>query len=175
MLEPIVQDYIEAAQKLQSQAFCQQIDVPVLVTAAPELDPSFQSAPTRMLAEEDRIAMLRRERLDHRAKVLELRPRKPNRLGQVTIGRSESNDLVLPDETVSSQHAIYMPDPKTGRPVIQDLQSTNGSRINDHPLLPGRSAFVRDGDHISFGDAVYLFYSPEGLYEAVRALLDEGA
>jgi len=173
MIEPIVQDYLEAAQKMDSQGFCQQLDVPVLVTAAHGIDPSFQSAPTRMLAEEDRVAMLRRVRLDHRARVLELRPQRPNRLGQVTIGRSETNDLVLADETVSSQHAIYMPDPKTSRPIIQDLQSTNGSRINDHPLLPGRSAFVRDGDQLSFGDAGFLFYTPEGLYQALRALLSE--
>ena len=175
MLEPIVQDYLEAAQKLSDDAFCQQLDVPVLVTAVSDLDPSFQSAPTRMLAEEDRLAMLNRVRLDHRSRVLELRPRKPNRLRQVSIGRSESNDLVLADETVSSQHAIYMPDPKTSRPVVQDLQSTNGSRINDHPLLPGRSAFVRDGDTLPFGDAVFLFYSPAGLYDAMWVMLRAGA
>lgn len=170
MIEPIVQDYVEAAQKLACEAFCRQVTAPVLVTAAPALDQAFQSAPTRMLDDEIRLVLSGGQGLHHQSRVLDLQPRRPNRLGQVSIGRSEDNDLVLVDETVSSHHAIYSPEPRSGRPTIQDQESTNGSFINGRQLLPYRNALLSDGDVVAFGDAAFLFYLPAGLYIALRQL-----
>lgn len=176
MLETIVQDYVEAAQKLPLATFGQQVDVPVLITALPDAGPSFQDAATRMLEEGERLnAPARARKLDHRASVHELRPPKSNRIGQVTIGRSEDNDLVLTDETISSRHAIYAPDPKTGRPTLQDQESTNGTWLNDKRLLPYRNAFLTEGALVSFGDMTFLFYTPEGLYNALRSLATANA
>jgi hypothetical protein len=171
MLETIVQDYVEAALKLPLATFGQQVDVPVLITALPDAGPSFQDAATRMLAEGKRFNVpAQAKKLDHRASVHDLRPRKTNRIGQVTIGRSEDNDLVLTDETISSRHAIYAPDPKTGRPTLQDQESTNGTWLNDQRLLPYRNAFLPEGALISFGDMMFLFFTPEGFYNALRSL-----
>ncbi len=172
MIEPIVQDYIDVAMTMDRDSFCKQLSDYILVTATRQFEPSFQAAPTRMISDEERLSPVKKPPLDHKAKVMELRPQKPNRLNQVTIGRSEENDIVLTDETVSSHHAIFMPSPRTKKPTIQDYDSTNGTRINENPILPGRSVILHDGDLVSFGDMMFLFYSSSGLFETLRSMID---
>ena len=66
----------------------------------------------------------------------------------VNIGRADYNDLVIPDDSVSSQHAKLTR--REGVWVITDLGSTNGTLVDgeritsDTPIAPG--AFVRFGD-----------------------------
>ena len=66
----------------------------------------------------------------------------------MNIGRADYNDLVLPDESVSTSHAKLQR--REGVWVLVDLGSTNGTFIDgdqikgDAPLAPG--ATVRFGD-----------------------------
>jgi pSer/pThr/pTyr-binding forkhead associated (FHA) protein len=66
----------------------------------------------------------------------------------VNIGRAEYNDLVIPDDSVSSQHAKLTR--REGVWVLTDLGSTNGTMVDgepfsgDMPIAPG--AFVRFGE-----------------------------
>jgi pSer/pThr/pTyr-binding forkhead associated (FHA) protein len=66
----------------------------------------------------------------------------------VNIGRAEYNDLVVPDDSVSSQHAKLTR--REGIWILTDLGSTNGTMVDgervttDVPIAPG--AFVRFGD-----------------------------
>jgi pSer/pThr/pTyr-binding forkhead associated (FHA) protein len=66
----------------------------------------------------------------------------------VNIGRAEYNDLVVPDDSVSSQHAKLTR--REGVWILTDLGSTNGTMVDgeritaDVPIAPG--AFVRFGD-----------------------------
>jgi pSer/pThr/pTyr-binding forkhead associated (FHA) protein len=66
----------------------------------------------------------------------------------VNIGRADYNDLVLADESVSSQHAKLTR--REGVWILTDLGSTNGTMVDgekvaeDTPLAPG--CFVRFGD-----------------------------
>ena len=66
----------------------------------------------------------------------------------VNIGRAEYCDIVIPDDSVSSQHAKLTR--REGVWVLTDLGSTNGTLVDgekidgDVPLAPG--AFVRFGD-----------------------------
>lgn len=67
---------------------------------------------------------------------------------ELIIGRSSSCDLVVGDPTVSRRHArLFMRD---GRWVLQDLGSTNGSRLNGRWV--GRCQ-LRPGDDLWLGDA----------------------
>ena len=73
----------------------------------------------------------------------------------VNIGRADYNDLVLPDESVSTTHAKLQR--REGVWVLVDLDSTNGTFVDgdqvkgEAPLVPG--ATVRFGD-------VYLVFEP---------------
>ncbi len=66
----------------------------------------------------------------------------------VNIGRAEYNDIVVPDDSVSSQHAKLTR--REGIWILTDLGSTNGTLVDgervtgDIPIAPG--AFVRFGD-----------------------------
>ncbi|KFI68081.1 FHA domain-containing protein FhaB/FipA [Bifidobacterium magnum] len=52
----------------------------------------------------------------------------------ITLGRAPSNTVVLDDEFVSSHHARVYPDPSTGSWAIEDLNSTNGTIVNQQRI-----------------------------------------
>jgi pSer/pThr/pTyr-binding forkhead associated (FHA) protein len=64
-----------------------------------------------------------------------------------SIGRSNENDIVLSDTFVSAEHArLYW----SGRGwVVEDLGSTNGTRVNGKPVR--RAMPVKIGDTVEFG------------------------
>ena len=68
------------------------------------------------------------------------------------IGRGSSNDIVVLSERLSRRHTriLFI----TDRFVLQDLGSTNGSKVNG---LDVHSAKLADGDRIELGDAQFRF------------------
>jgi pSer/pThr/pTyr-binding forkhead associated (FHA) protein len=76
----------------------------------------------------------------------------PIRVPVVNVGRADYNDLVLPDDSVSTVHAKFQR--REGIWVLVDLDSTNGSFVDgervehDIPLAPG--ALVRFGEVRAF-------------------------
>lgn len=76
----------------------------------------------------------------------------------LTIGREEDNDIQLNDERVSRFHAKIQND--SGRMILTDLDSTNGTRVNGHPV---RLRVLRPGDLIMMGRCVLLVGGQEEL------------
>lgn len=82
--------------------------------------------------------------------------RLPIRVPIVNIGRAEYNDLVLPEDSVSTQHAKLQR--REGMWFLIDLDSTNGTFVDgervteDVPLAPG--AVVRFGEVKTFFEPV---------------------
>lgn len=71
--------------------------------------------------------------------------------GTLTIGRGDSNGLVLADPRASRHHARLAA--RDGLLVLTDLRSTNGTRVNGRAVqeLP-----VGEGDEIRIGDSVLV-------------------
>ena len=69
--------------------------------------------------------------------------------GTLTIGRAESNGLVLADPRASRHHARLVA--RDGLLILTDLDSTNGTRVNGDAI---RELPVGDGDEIRIGDSV---------------------
>jgi hypothetical protein len=65
------------------------------------------------------------------------------------LGREDA-DVNLPSTTVSRHHARVQI--QQGRITVCDLESTNGTRVNAVPCLPGEIFFVQSGDSIELGD-----------------------
>jgi hypothetical protein len=64
-----------------------------------------------------------------------------------TLGRGDASDVVLSDAAVSAQHARVE---RLGRQwVVTDLDSTNGTRINDAPVHTRGT--LSEGDVLSLG------------------------
>jgi pSer/pThr/pTyr-binding forkhead associated (FHA) protein len=57
---------------------------------------------------------------------------------------------------VSRQHAILCR--SDHGPVLVDLDSTNGTVINDFPLSPFQPYLLQDGDRVQFGDLLVKVY-----------------
>jgi pSer/pThr/pTyr-binding forkhead associated (FHA) protein len=70
----------------------------------------------------------------------------------VTIGRDNGNSVQLPDTKVSKFHATVRPE--EGQWVIEDLGSTNGTRVNGNVV---KIATLANGDRIGIGPFVLRF------------------
>ncbi|MGB3328809.1 MAG: DUF3662 and FHA domain-containing protein [Thermomicrobiales bacterium] len=70
--------------------------------------------------------------------------------GSLTIGRASENGIVIAASDVSRHHARI--DLINGRPRIEDLGSTNGTRVNGQHV---RHADLEVGDRVAFGSQVF--------------------
>ena len=71
---------------------------------------------------------------------------------EISIGRGEDNDVVIPHASVSRQHARLMR--RDGGFELMDLNSTNGSYIDDRQIRG--SAFLSAGSHLRLGDIRFI-------------------
>src|SRR5258705_5335245 len=69
---------------------------------------------------------------------------------EVTIGRVQGNDIVLPKGNVSKRHARIVL--KDGKFIIVDLKSTNGPYVNGRKITS--PLVVKDSDKIYIGDFI---------------------
>jgi len=83
----------------------------------------------------------------------------------LTIGREEDNDVQLNDERISRFHVKIQEN--SGRIILTDLESTNGTRVNGHPV---RLRVLQPGDLIMVGRSVLLMGGPEELQDFQRHL-----
>jgi hypothetical protein len=78
------------------------------------------------------------------------------REGQNTIGSDSSCDILLTDSTISAKHASLRH--KEGKFVITDLDSSNGSFLNDKAEPIAREE-LNDNDIVKLGDVRLKFKS----------------
>lgn len=72
------------------------------------------------------------------------------------LGKLESAaDVVLPSPAVSRIHAKIV---KENGYSLYDLNSRNGTRVNQNPLAGNEGYELKDGDEITFGDLTYRFW-----------------
>jgi hypothetical protein len=75
----------------------------------------------------------------------------------ITIGRAVENHIVITSKRVSREHARVRRD--GWRVMLEDMDSTNGTFLNDERLFS--SVALHDGDHIRIGDVVLTFHDPD--------------
>jgi hypothetical protein len=82
----------------------------------------------------------------------------------ITIGRSPTNDLLLPMATVSKVHGSFSQVGDKWR--FTDSRSVNGTYVDGERLLPNEARALAEGSHVSFGTETHaLFFTPKGLFE----------
>src|SRR5215216_6033769 len=75
----------------------------------------------------------------------------------LVIGRESAANLCIADASVSRRHSRI--EQKNDGFVITDLESLNGTFVND---LPVRSRLLEHGDRVRIGDSQFLFLTHEG-------------
>lgn len=73
---------------------------------------------------------------------------------ETLIGRNPTTDITLLDEGISREHALILWDEDTDEFSIEDLQSTNGTKVSGKRV---RSATLSDGDEIQIGHTRFQF------------------
>jgi pilus assembly protein CpaF len=69
---------------------------------------------------------------------------------EVSVGRVQGNDLMLPKGNVSKHHARLLF--RDARFIVTDLKSTNGTYVNGRKIA--QATLVREGDKIYIGDFI---------------------
>lgn len=69
---------------------------------------------------------------------------------EISVGRVQGNDLMLPKGNVSKRHARLLY--RDGRFIVTDLNSTNGTYVNRRRIT--QATIVREGDRIYIGDFI---------------------
>lgn len=86
----------------------------------------------------------------------------------VVIGRAPESDLVLEDGEVSGQHARVTPSPD-GSATVEDLESTNGTFINENELEgPSR---LDPGDELLVGVSVLQLRTRQDIASRASAVI----
>jgi pSer/pThr/pTyr-binding forkhead associated (FHA) protein len=73
---------------------------------------------------------------------------------ETIIGRNPTTDITLLDEGISREHALILWDRDVDEFTVEDLQSTNGTKVNGKRV---RSATLSEGDVIEVGHTCFQF------------------
>ena len=74
---------------------------------------------------------------------------------EVIVGRNPTTNITLLDEGISREHALILFDEDVPGYVIEDLASTNGTKLNGKRV---RSAPLAEGDQIQIGQTLFQFF-----------------
>lgn len=85
----------------------------------------------------------------------------------VTIGREDDNSIRLNDDRISRFHAKIQDD--GGRFILTDLDSTNGTRVNGHPV---QIKILRPGDVLFVGRCILRFGSSAEIDQLLHVYRD---
>src|SRR5215831_13499650 len=89
---------------------------------------------------------------------------------EISIGRDPSNTICLDNGSVSRRHCVIFK--KEDEPLIRDLDSLNGTFVNDVPIKERR---LTKGDKIVLGDSVFVVIDEDEPIELRRRdVLDNG-
>jgi diguanylate cyclase (GGDEF)-like protein len=77
------------------------------------------------------------------------------------IGRSSKVDIQVDEDSISRNHAVI--ENRDDSYVLQDLESTNGTFVNDRPVT---EETLRDGDQIKIGSTIFKFLSGSNIESA---------
>jgi pilus assembly protein CpaF len=77
---------------------------------------------------------------------------------EITIGRVQGNDIILPKGNVSKRHSRIVL--KDGKFIIVDLKSTNGTYVNGRKITS--PLVIKDTDKIYIGDFIITVEEPNG-------------
>ena len=86
---------------------------------------------------------------------------------EVTIGRVQGNDIILPKQNVSKRHSRIVV--KDGKFIIVDHKSTNGTYVNGRKIAS--PMVIKSSDKIYIGDFIMTVEALDGAADASAVAL----
>jgi hypothetical protein len=87
----------------------------------------------------------------------------------ITVGRTDNNDIVLPDQSVSRFHAYFQWEPKHEVWKLTDAESKNGTFAGGTRLAAQQPIQVDNGLRLRFGDVEMVLMSQESFFNYLRS------
>jgi hypothetical protein len=88
----------------------------------------------------------------------------------ITFGRAATNDVRINLSSVSKFHAYFMHVRASGRWLICDANSSNGTYVNREKLVGSTRRELENGDGIRFGpDVEARFFDAKSLFDMMRS------
>jgi pSer/pThr/pTyr-binding forkhead associated (FHA) protein len=79
----------------------------------------------------------------------------------IAIGRSTGNDIVLDTNAISRYHVTLLFQPQ--QTMIEDLESVNGTYVDNVRLKAHEPFTLRGGEEIQIGDILLIYHPPTGV------------
>ncbi len=83
----------------------------------------------------------------------------------ITLGRTENNDVVIEDHSISRFHAYFMKDAKTQAWKVVDADSRNGTWVGPLKLSGNKPEPVSDRVKLRFGEVELRYFEPASFLE----------
>jgi len=99
--------------------------------------------------------------------VLLVRPDGTLSTAGITVGRSQSNDVVLENASVSRFHALIHRNERTKEWTIADAGSRNGTWVDGTKVDREHMTVLKDGSHLKLGEVELRFLLPETFAQEV--------
>jgi pSer/pThr/pTyr-binding forkhead associated (FHA) protein len=101
--------------------------------------------------------------------VLQVRPESTrSEVAGISVGRSDSNDVVVQNPSVSRLHALIHRDARSTEWHITDAGSRNGTRVNEVPVARELPAVLTDGCTVTLGDIRLRFLLPDAFLRLLQ-------
>ena len=85
---------------------------------------------------------------------------------RISVGRARSCDIVVRDSSISKLHAHFKP--RDGVLQLVDLDSSNGTRVDDRKIRPNEPIIVAAGARIEFGAIPTRLLDADGFYDVLK-------
>ena len=88
----------------------------------------------------------------------------------ITVGRTENNDIVLEDNSVSRFHAYFQQDSNQGWKLF-DADSSLGTWVGPLKLVPKRPHPLPEMARLRFGNLELFYFMPDRFFEYLQGHL----
>lgn len=87
----------------------------------------------------------------------------------ITVGRTETNDIAIDDESVSRFHAWFAEGPQGWK--LTDAESRNGTWVGALKLEPSKPVVLQSGTRIRFGAVDMTFLLPDAFADYLKTIM----
>jgi pSer/pThr/pTyr-binding forkhead associated (FHA) protein len=89
----------------------------------------------------------------------------------ITVGRTENNDIIVDENSISRFHAYFQQDARTLDWMLVDAESKNGTWVGALKLVPKQGALVTDQTRVRFGEIEMVFLTPASFFSYLQRLM----